>query len=48
MFFFDRSYTISSIDIIVVGNTPYGNRHISRTKPVYGKLNVLDLSLIHI
>ena len=28
--------------LIVVGNVPYGKRHISRTKPVYGKLNILD------
>ena len=38
-FFFSRSYTISSIYIRVVGNTPYGRRHISRTKAVYGKLS---------
>ena len=41
MFFFSRSYTISSI-YILVGNTPYGKRNISRTKPVYGKINILD------
>ena len=28
-----------------VGNTPYGKRYISRTKAVYGKLNILDKSL---
>ena len=42
LLFFSRSYTISSLYILVVGNTPYGKRHISRTKPVYGKLNILD------
>ena len=34
--FFSRSYsyTNSSIYALVVGNTPYGKRHISRTEPV--------------
>ena len=27
---------------LVVGNTPYGKRHISRIEPVYGELNILD------
>ena len=40
--FFSRIYTISSIYILVLRNTPYGNRRMSRTKPVYGKLNILD------
>ena len=37
-FFFSRNYAISSVHILVVGNTPYGKRHISRTEPVYGSL----------
>ena len=45
MLFFSRSYPISSICILVVGNTSYGKRHISRTEPVYGKLNLFDQSL---
>ena len=33
--FFSRSYTaVSSVCILVVGNTPYGKRHTFRTKPV--------------
>ena len=32
--FFSRSYTISSIYTLVVGNTPYGKRHISRSESV--------------
>ena len=46
VFFFSGSYTISSIYILVVlvvRNKPYGKRRvISRTKPVYGKLHILD------
>ena len=48
-FFLSKIYTISRtskyIYILVVRNTPYGKWHISRTEPVYGKLNVLDQSL---
>ena len=32
--FFSRSYTILSIYALVVGNTPYWKRYISRTEPV--------------
>ena len=46
MFLFQQKLYYSSIYILVVlvvGNTPYGKRHIiSRTKPVYGKLHILD------
>ena len=50
MLFFIRSYTISSIYILVVGNIPNGKRHISRTEPVHGKQNIwyLRLTLIFI
>ena len=50
MIFFSRSYTISSIYILVVGNIPNGKRHISRTEPVHGKQNIwyLRLTLIFI
>ena len=46
-FFFSRSYTISSICIytLVVGNTPYGRRHISRTEPVLLQASYLRLKL---
>ena len=27
---------------LVVGNTPYGKRRISRNEPAYGKLDILD------
>ena len=28
--------------ILVVGNTPYGKRHITRSEPGYGELNILE------
>ena len=43
--FFSAEAILFQVYVIVVGNAPYGKRHVSRTKPVYGKLNILDQSL---
>ena len=40
--FFSAEAILFQVYVIVVGNAPYGKRHVSRTKPVYGKLNILD------
>ena len=49
MYFFSAEDILFPVNkyicILVVGNTPYGKRHISLTEPLYGKLNVLDESL---
>ena len=46
MYFFQQKlYCFQyKICVPVVGNKPYGKRRISRTKPVYGKLNSLEQS----
>ena len=41
-FFQQKLHYFLHIYILVVGNTPYGKRYISRTEPVYSKLNILD------
>ena len=40
--FWSRSYNILSIYVFAVGNTPYGNGHISRTKLVIRLQSILE------
>ena len=42
MLIFSRSYTISSIYSLVVGNMAHGKRHTPQTEPVLVHLCVLD------
>ena len=37
-----KLYYFQYVNILVVGNTPYGKRAISRAEPMYGKSNILD------
>ena len=44
LFFSSRSYTISSVYMLAVGNTPYGKRHTSRTMSVTPLQSILEES----